>query len=152
MEGGIGQDDSFHRILDRRLGLETLIMKSSFRILACATATAAVVLLSGCAVAPADPYYNGYGYGYGYGYDYAYPGAAYVGPGPYYAASPYLVAPAVSVGLSGVWYGGSRGYHGGWRGPGWRGGPGWHGGGGGWRGPGGGFRGGGWGGHGGGHR
>lgn len=123
-------------------------MKSSLRMIAGATA-AAVLLLSGCAVTPADPYYGGYGYRYGNGYDYAYPAAGYVGPAPYYAASPFLVAPALSVGVVGAYGGRSHhhhhGHHG-WRGPGWRGqGGGFRGGGGGWGGHGGG-------GHGGGHR
>lgn len=65
-------------------------MRSFFRLAVAATAGTAVLLLSGCVVAPAYPAY----------------GAGYGGGGGYYAPAPVVVSP--SVGFYGRWGGGGR--------------------------------------------
>lgn len=75
------------------------------------------LLLTGCAVVPADPYYT-------VGTPVAYPAGYYQSYGvPYYAPAPVYVPPPVSIGIWGSFGGGNR-WHGGGRGGGWHhGGP-----------------------------
>lgn len=66
--------------------------------------SAGMMLLGGCAVVPADPYYVGA--------PVAYPSGYYQSYGvPYYAPAPVYVTPPVSIGLWGTFGGGSR-WHG----------------------------------------
>lgn len=117
-------------------------MKRMFAGLALVAATAA---LSGCYYYPDYSYvrpvattggdaYYGSGVTYDSGY-YAAPGYYYPGYYGYYGC---CYAPSVSIGIGGVWYGGSRYYdHGGHYyggGRGWGGRGGWNGGHGGWSG------------------
>lgn len=89
------------------------------RLLAGLALVVAAATLSGCYYDPGYSYVRSTGYGGDAYYGRAapvYDGGYYVAPGYYDGYYGCCYAPGVSVGISGVWYGGSRYRHGGYDG------------------------------------